>query len=130
MCIRDSASATYANKITPEDRIPNWKDSAHSLNLQIKALAHRQPVFVQIEDLLIQLLQSEVLDETQLNTVPGKISEIGDQGISVMCGKGTLQITLVKLNRGQGKPMDVKTFLNGYGKTLVPGEILAPNNGK
>ena len=121
---QDHAFATYAHKIAPADRIPNWKDSAHSLSLQIKALAHRQPVFIQVEDLVIHLLQSVVLDTNKTPAVPGKIVGIGNNGICVECGVGSLQIELVKLNRGQGKPMDVKTFLNGYENVLSVEKIL------
>ena len=46
------------------------------------------------------------------------------------CAEGTLQITMVKLNRGQGKPMDIKAFLNGYEDVLTVGKILAPDNAK
>ena len=127
---QDHAFATYAHKIAPADRIPNWKGSARSLNLQIKALAHRQPVFIQVKDLVIQLLQSEVLDTTENPTVPGKIVGIGNNGICVECGVGSLQIELVKLNRGQGRPMDVKAFLNGYANVLSVDKILTSNNGK
>ena len=127
---QDDLLATYAKKINPEDRMPNWTGSAYSLNLQIKALAYRQPVSVQIDDLILHLLLSEVLDETQPGSIPGKILEIRSQGISVACGEGTLRITMVKLNRGQGKPMDVKTFLNGYGNALTTGMVLASSNAK
>ena len=127
---QDHAFATYAHKIAPADRIPNWKGSAHSLSLQIKALAHRQPVFIQVEDLVIHLLQSVVLDTTKTPTVPGKIVGIGNNGICVECGVGSLQIELIKLNRGQGRPMDVKAFLNGYENVLSVGKILTSNNGK
>ncbi len=127
---QDHAFATYAHKIAPADRIPNWKGSAHSLSLQIKALAHRQPVFIQVEDLVIHLLQSVVLDTTKTPTVPGKIVGIGNNGICVECGVGSLQIELIKLNRGQGKPMDVKAFLNGYENVLSVDKILTSKNGK
>ena len=127
---QDHAFATYAHKIAPADRIPNWKGSAHSLSLQIKALAHRQPVFIQVEDLVIHLLQSVVLDTTKTPTVPGKIVGIGNNGICVECGVGSLQVELIKLNRGQGKPMDVKAFLNGYENVLSVDKILTSKNGK
>ena len=127
---QDDFLATYAHKINPEDRMPNWKGSAYSLNLQIKALAYRQPVTVQIDDLILHLLRGEGLNETQPDTIPGKILEIRSQGISVACGEGTLRITMVKLNRGQGKPMDIKTFLNGYGNALTTGMVLATSNAK
>lgn len=127
---QNDALATYANKIGPKDRVPNWKCSAKSVNLQIKALAHRQPVFIQADDLVIQLLQSEVLNENETHTIPGIISGLGDMGICVDCAEGTLQITMVKLNRGQGKPMDIKAFLNGYEDALTVGKILAPDNAK
>jgi len=127
---QDNAFATYAHKIAPADRVPNWEGSAHSLNLQIKALAHRQPVFIEVEDLVIQLLQSEVLDTTKTPTIPGKIVGIGNNGICVECGIGSLQIKQVKLNRGQGKPMDIKAFLNGYENALSVDKILASNNAK
>jgi len=62
--------------------------------------------------------------------VPGKIVRIGNNGICVECGVGSLQIELVKLNRGQGRPMDVKAFLNGYANVLSVDKILTSNNGK
>ena len=127
---QDDALATYANKIAPKDRVPNWKFSAQSINLQIKALAHRQPVFIQADELVIQLLQSQVLNEKKTHNIPGQISGLGDIGICVDCAEGTLQITRVKLNRGQGKPMNIKAFLNGYKGALTVGKILVPNNAK
>ena len=127
---QNDALATYANKIGPKDRVPNWKLSAKSVNLQIKALARRQPVFIEVEDLVIQLLKSEPLDTTKTPAIPGKIVGIGNNAICVECGIGSLQIKQVKLNRGQGKPMDIKAFLNGYENALAVDKILASNNAK
>ena len=96
----------------------------------INSVRHEGPVFIEVEDLVIQLLKSEVLDTTKTPATPGKIVGIGNNGICVECGIGSLQIKRVKLNRGQGKPMDIKAFLNGYENALSVDKILASNNAK
>ena len=121
---QDSSLATYAHKITSKERNLDWKEAALSLSLKTKALAYRLPVVVQINDLLIQILESQALTDSSQESSPGIITKIDRSGIYIQCGYGTLQITKLKLNRGQGKAMNIPEFLNGYQNLLTVGQEL------
>ena len=121
---QDNSLATYAHKITSKDRFADWKLSAISLALKTKALAYRLPLTLKSDDLLIQMMESQALPYTEQEGLPGIITKIDKKGIYVQCGHGTLQITRLKINRGQGKAMSVAEFLNGYENSLTVGQEL------
>jgi len=122
--LQDNSLATYAHKITSKDRVPDWKETAMSLSFKTKALAHRLPVTFETNSLLIQILESHALPESNSGKLPGIITKIDQTGICIQCGEGELQITRLKLNRGQGKAMNITEFLNGYQSLLTVGQEL------
>jgi methionyl-tRNA formyltransferase len=126
--LQNSSLATYAHKITSKDRVPDWRDTAISLSFKIKALTHRLPVTFETNDLLIQILESQALPESSPGKLPGIITNIDQTGIYIQCGKGELQITRLKLNRGQGKAMNIPEFLNGYQNLLTVGQELSSSS--
>ncbi|MEC9045749.1 MAG: methionyl-tRNA formyltransferase, partial [Pseudomonadota bacterium] len=125
---QDSSLATYAHKITSRERNLDWKEAALSLTLKTRALAYRLPVAVKVNDLFIQILESQALTDSGQGASPGTITKIDRTGIYIQCGYGTLQITRLKLNRGQGKAMNIPEFLNGYQNLLTIGQELNPSS--
>ena len=124
LTVQDNSLATYAHKITPKDRSPDWKQSSVSLALKTKALAYRLPLTVKTDELQIQIIESRALPYSDQPGSPGIITKIDKKGICIQCGDGTLQITRLKINRGQGKDMSVAEFLNGYQNSLTIGQEL------
>ena len=121
---QDNSLTTYAHKITAQERIPNWNETAVSISQNVKALANRLPVTVKIDDVLLQLLETQPLTNSKPDSQPGVITDINQKGICIQCGTGKLLVTRLKLNRGQGKAMNISSFLNGYKDLLSIGQKL------
>ena len=121
---QDNSLTTYAHKITAQERIPNWNETAVSISQNVKALANRLPVTVKIDDVLLQLLETQPITNSKPDSQPGVITDINQKGICIQCGTGKLLVTRLKLNRGQGKAMNISSFLNGYKDLLSIGQKL------
>lgn len=121
---QDNSLTTYAHKITAQERIPNWNESAVSISQNVKALANRLPVTVKIDDVQLQLLETQPLTNSKPDSQPGVITDINQKGICIQCGRGKLLVTRLKLNRGQGKAMNISSFLNGYQDLVYIGQKL------
>ncbi len=103
---------TYAHKISREDSMMNWQESADFLERSIRAftpspvsrtLWNRQP---------LKVWAAEV-DKGALGTArPGTIQSVEEDGIVVVCGEGLLRLT--RLQKAGGKPLSVREFLRGH----------------
>lgn len=112
---QDHSKATYAHKLSAEDRIVSWDLPSRRIHDQIRALAPKigartfHPAF----NGPVKILRSRVLEDTVTlahGTVPGNISTEKDY-ISVQCGEGALRIDRLQISGG--KPLEAKEFLRG-----------------
>ena len=124
---QDGSKATYAKKILSEDRDPKWSNTCISIYNQVRALADRMPVTFSVGNLEFKIMKAIALEQMQNKTTPSQITRLDKTGIYVQCGQGTLQITRIKLNRGQGQAMDIGSFLNGGNPALAVGQNLIVN---
>ena len=116
--------ATYANKLSKNDRIINWQQPAEQIAQQITALADRLPVRVRINECGVQLLAARRLEQTVLRTEtvnPGTIVDASANGLTVQCATDLLQITSLKVERGKGKVLDPVAAFNGFKDLFYPG---------
>ena len=117
--------ACYAPKLTPKDSEIDWSRPAGELADQLRALRDRQPARVRAGDAVVQLLEAKPgAGEHAPGSAPGTIVEASKRAITVACGEGVLEVTLLKLNRGKGKPMNAAAALNGYRELFAAGVVL------
>jgi methionyl-tRNA formyltransferase len=121
-----TTGANYAPKLTASDRIIDWSRSAAELHLQVRALSDRMPVRCEVNNVVMQILQTANLpqEDSKRAAAPGTITACTKNGITVQCGAGELVITRLKLNKGKGLAMHAADALNGYGEILHTGALI------
>ena len=119
--------ATYAAKLTNEDRKIDWSHSTEMLFRQIWALSERMPVTVEINNQKFQILEAidrqQKLQETDSQMV-GSIIDVDKSGISVKCIDGLLSITKLKVIGGKGATLNPSSALNGFPHLFKKGAII------
>ncbi len=119
--------ATYATKLTSEDRKIDWSHSTETLFRQIWALSERLPVTVEINNQKIQILESvahqQKPQEPDSQTV-GSIIDVNKSGITVKCIDGLLSLTKLKVIGGKGATLDPSSALNGFPHIFKKGAII------
>ena len=117
---QDDADATYAAKISPENRIIRWKRPVVEVRDQVRALSPHigarsfHPDF----DGPIKVLRSKVAQRDGRSLGIGEIEVAGGR-IFVGCGTGVLMVE--KLQAPGGKPLKSEEFLRGnsFGGTFT-----------
>jgi len=118
---QNESRATYTKKITKEDGLINWNESAEIIERKIRAF-EIWPIcyfFFKKNDSIIrvQVLSAEVLLQDSQKRSAGEFFELkGD--LVVQTGQGILK--LVKVRPEGKKEMDGKDFLQGYKKYIRP----------
>lgn len=113
---QDEGEATYASKISAEDRVIRWDSSAGNIHDQVRALAPRigARTYHPAYEGPVRLLRSRVAE------TPGRVgledARTGDilaaKGrILVQCGEGVLQVD--ELQVPGGRPVEAEVFLRG-----------------
>ena len=116
---QDNNLATYASKLSKDEGVIDWSNSAEQINLQIRALSPRVAVTFKLGDEAIKLLGCEII-ESQGN--PGEILPSDKKSIVVACGEGAIKITQLQLP-GK-KPMNTAAVLNSKREQFSAGVIL------
>lgn len=102
---QDDSLANYANKISKDEGLINWSDSAEKILKQYNALSIWPGVYFEYKGAIIKVKELEMVEGS------GKAGEVLDKQMTVACGSGA-----IKLNRVQkpGKPpIDGVAFFNG-----------------
>ena len=117
---QDDALTTYAHKLEKSEAIINWSDPASTIERRIRAFVPWPICQTQWRGQRLRIWQASLsVDKPALaRNTPGQIVEINDHQIVVACGEGHLLIQT--LQKDGGKPLDVRSFCNGF--ELVVGE--------
>jgi methionyl-tRNA formyltransferase len=124
---QDARYATYAAKLSNEDRKIDWSHSADRLFRQIWALSERLPVTVEINDQKIQILEAVALQtemEKSDSLMVGSIIDTNKRGITVKCIDGLLCLTKLKVIGGKGTTLNPSSALNGFPHLFKKGAII------
>lgn len=114
---QNDEQATYASKLSTDDRLIDWEKPADMLARQINALANRLPVRVQIQDCSVQLLHAHCIEQHTPgdgDSSVGTVIDASKSGVVVQCASDLLQITSLKVERGKGKVIDAAAAVNGF----------------
>lgn len=118
---QDDNEATYAHKLTKEEAIINWSDSAEQIERNIRGYQPWPVATTQLAENTIKIWQANVINEST-DAAPGTILSADKNGISVATGNGILNI--LQLQPPGKKPMSASDFVNGRGEWVVPGSII------
>ena len=118
---QDHTLATYAPKITTEERRIVWHASAESIHNLIRALSPSpgawSRVEIQGEKKRVKIFLSKVLDPvSSLSLLPGEV-KIDKKSLQVGSGKGALEIFSLQLE-GRNQ-VSAPEFLAGFGTSLT-----------
>jgi methionyl-tRNA formyltransferase len=100
---------TYAAKIEKAEGRLDWTRPAELLERQLRALEPWPGCWTEIGDQTLRVLAGRALPGTGNGRVPG---EVLDERLTVACGEGRLELTLVQ--RPGGRPMPSEAFLRGF----------------
>ena len=124
---QEAQFATYAAKLTSEDKKVDWSNSTEMLFRQIWALSERLPVTVEINNQKIQILEAIVLQQELQKTesqIIGSIIDIDKSGITVKCIDGLLSLTKLRVIGGKGATLNPSSALNGFPHIFKKGAII------
>lgn len=121
---QEGAMACYAPKITKEEALIHWDQSAGAVDCKIRAFNPWPVAFTRLGDLNIRIFDAEPIMQPNLSTslsasAPGTILEVSNEGIIVMTRKGALK--LLELQLPGGKRLPVRDILNSKSALFSPG---------
>ena len=104
---QSDAGVTYAHKLTKEESLINWNDSAFKIDCMVRGMNPWPGVFFEFKNKKIKILETEYSNTDH----SFKIGQILNKSFDIACAKGILHIKSVK---PEGKPqMSAKAYLNG-----------------
>jgi len=112
------AEATYAAKLSGDDRLIDWSQPALTVDRQVRCFAPKPGARTRVKGKWLKVIEGEVLEHKTL-CPPG--CWIGDGSFDVACGKGTTYRLLEVQPEGK-QAMGAEAFLRG--SPLEPGETL------
>lgn len=115
---QDESQATYARKLTKEEAIIDWQQSARLIDRQVRAFNPWPVAQTAFDGQILRIWAARPLPEPA-GAAPGTVLAVGKAGVDVACGEGVLRLT--RLQPAGGKPMDVQAFVNGRPDLLRPG---------
>lgn len=107
---QDSTVATYAHKITKQEALIDWSESAKAIALKVRAFNPAPGAASVFGGTIIKIWRVQV--EPGVSAAPGVVCETGPAGIVIACGQDGLR--LYELQRAGGKRLPVKAFLAGF----------------
>ncbi len=103
---------TYAHRISREDSMMNWQESAGFLERSVRAFVPSPVSRTLWNGQPLKVWAAEADEGASGFFSPGTIKSAGEDGIVVVCGEGLLRLT--RLQKAGGKPLPVREFLRGH----------------
>lgn len=108
---------TLAQKFTKDEAKINWEKTATEIHNLVRGLQPYPSAHFTHNNTIIKIINSEVINETTSEPA----GTLLDKDFKIACGNNTvLKINIIQ--KQGGKPMDIKSFVNGY--KIAIGEIL------
>jgi methionyl-tRNA formyltransferase len=113
---QDASQATYADKLTKEEGLIDWSQSARTIHNQVRGLYPWPHSYTYLNGERLIVWRTRVEDSARREaapyTGPGTIIDISTNAIRVATGVGDLEI--LELQREGKRPMPVREFLTGH----------------
>jgi methionyl-tRNA formyltransferase len=124
---QNNVSACYAEKITKVEAIINWQEPAQKIAQKIRAFNPFPIAYgflgkdrIKIYDINIEEKELKKAPEKIISSTSGEILSVGDKGIEVACGNGSVFIRTLQIPNK--KAMPIADILNGYADRFVVGQ--------
>jgi methionyl-tRNA formyltransferase len=119
---QDPAHATYAPKLTPEDRMVDWKAAAEAIARRVRALAPDPAAETTFRAKVLKIFRtsSRAMEGAERRLPAGSVVDASKSRLAVAAGHGIVELEDVALE-GR-KRMTGAEFVRGYRPGL--GEIL------
>jgi methionyl-tRNA formyltransferase len=108
---QDDSLATFARKITKEDRRIEWTLSSHEVHNRIRAFSPHPGSWTGIEGKMLKIFRSKIVD-SQGDEPPGTVVEVARDMCVIRTGDGG--IALLEVMVEGRKRMNISEFLRGY----------------
>lgn len=105
-----SEGATYAPKLSKQEAQLDWRRPAAELERMVRAFDPFPGAVARANATTLKIWRTRVDDRP--GGEPGKIVEVGPDGIVVACGAGALR--LLELQKAGGKRLPVADFVRGF----------------
>lgn len=119
---QNNDDATYAKKLSKEEALIQWNDSAEQIERNIRAFNPWPVAWTKVDSQNIKIWSAEVIDLTTTE-VPGTILRADKQGIVVATGNGVLRITRLQIPGKKALP--AADVVNARKAWFEPGTCLA-----
>jgi methionyl-tRNA formyltransferase len=103
-------SVTYAHKLTKEEAIIDWNQSAEAIERAVRAFNPWPVAQTQLETETLRIWEAEANPERTVTERPGTVIAAGKSGIEVATGQGALRI--VRLQPSGKRAMGAADYLN------------------
>lgn len=115
---QNNALATYAAKITKEEGLINWQESADQIDRQIRAFNPWPGAYTYLNGNLLKVWEAELVDAKSLKALPGTVVAVTQVALEIATSQGV--ISLHKIQLAGGRPLLVKDFLNARRNEIAP----------
>lgn len=116
---QDESKVTYAKKLTNEERVIDWSESAASISRIVRCFSSKPGARTMFRDKWLKIVRGEVIEGSSGLSV-GTVAD--DKQLDVVCGDGSIYRMLEVQPEGK-KAMDAEAFLRGA--QLKRGDLLA-----
>ncbi|WP_027467844.1 methionyl-tRNA formyltransferase [Deefgea rivuli] len=106
--VQPAEGVTYAEKLSKEEALIDWTQTATQLDLKIRAFNPFPSAQTSLDGVILKLWRATPIDGTG---VIGSIIAIDKEAITIACGSGALRVT--ELQKSGGKRLSANAFLAG-----------------
>ncbi|MGY8868892.1 MAG: methionyl-tRNA formyltransferase [Pseudomonadales bacterium] len=107
---QNDADACYAHKLTKEEGVIDWSNSAETIDRQVRGLSPWPIAYTTLGDDNLRILSASP-EATNTSAQPGTIIEAHKDRIIIACGN-TTALGITRLQLPGGKPLATKDVLN------------------
>lgn len=94
---QDNALSTYASKVTKQEAAVNWRETAETIDLKIRAFNPFPIAYTDIDGKRVRVHEAYPLEGESTQALPGTIIRAEEEGIDVATGSGILRIRRLQL---------------------------------